>query len=75
MVVQWLSGARQSPRAGEKGSRSIGGRSGLAECGAAFGARGTVTAAWNENDDNVVSDLEVGYALAQLMDDAGGLVT
>ena len=75
MVVQRRSVARQSARAGEKRARSVGRRARLAERRPALGARGTVAATWNEDHDDMVSDLEVGNALPEFVNDAGSLVT
>ena len=75
VVVQRLSVPRQAARAGKKGPRSVGRRTGLAKRWSALGARGTVPSTGHENDDDMVSDLEIGYARAQFMDDAGGFVT
>ena len=66
--------AMQATRAADQRAGRVGGGARLAERGPARFARAAVPAARHERRDDVVADLQVGDARAELLDDARALV-
>ena len=74
MVIDRLGAEGQPPLAPEQRSGAVGPGAGFAERGPTGGAGAATAATRHEDEHDMIADGEIADALAQRLDDPGGLV-